>query len=210
MDAMQSVSDKVLTRIHRKPSGFAFSGKDFLDLASRASVDKALSTLARSGRIRRIARGVYDRPRASEELGGELSPDYDQVAQAIARSNGVRIEAPGAGAANLLGLSTQVPAKIVYLTNGTSRTFRIGDQTIAFERVGPRQLRAKAGTSSLVVQALRYLGKDRMEEAVIEHLRTHLSPSERRSLLRDARYTSDWVFEVIKRVASQETPDHGR
>jgi len=206
---MQSVTDKVLNRIQRKPRGSTFSGKDFLDLASRASVDKALSTLAQAGQIRRVCRGVYDYPRVSEELGGELSPDYDQVAQAIARSNGVRIEASGAWAANLLGLSTQVPAKIVYLTNGTSRTFRVGKQAIAFERVGPRQLRAKPGTSSLVVQALCHLGKDRVDEGLVEHLKTHLSPSERKSLLRDARYTSDWIFEVIKRIASGGGHGHG-
>jgi hypothetical protein len=200
---MQSVSDKVLSRIQRKPRGSAFSGKDFLDLASRASVDKALSTLAQAGQVRRVSRGVYDYPRVSEELGGELSPDYDQVAQAIARSNAVRIEASGAWAANLLGLSTQVPAKIVYLTNGTSRTFRVGNQAIAFERVGPRQLGAKPGTSSLVVQALRHLGKDGVDEGVIEHLRARLGPAERKSLLRDARYTPDWIFEVVKRIASQ-------
>jgi hypothetical protein len=206
---MQSISDKVLSRIQRKPHRRAFSGKDFLDLASRASVDKALSTLAQAGRIRRVSRGIYDCPRVSEELGGELSPDYDQVAQAIARSNGIRIEASGAWAANLLGLSTQVPAKIVYLTNGTSRRFRVGNQVIAFERVGARQLRAKPGTSSLVVQALHHMGRDRVDEGVIEHLRRRLGPSERKSLLRDARYIPDWVFEVIKRIASQGGRDHG-
>ena len=199
---MQSVSDKILARIHRKRRGVAISGKDFLDLASRASVDKALSALAKAGQIRRVSRGVYDYPRVSAELGGELSPDYDQVAHAIARSNGVRIEASGAWAANLLGLSTQVPAKIVYLTNGTSRTLQVGNQTIAFERVSPKELRAKPGTSSLVVQALRYLGKEHVDEGTVRHLQERLSPAEQRALIRDARYTADWIFEVLKRIAS--------
>ncbi len=140
---MQSLADKTITRIQRKGRGFAFSGKDFLDLGSRASVDKALSKLTEDGQIRRISRGIYDYPRVSKALGGELSPDYDQVAHAIARKNGVRIEASGAWAANLLGLSPQVPAKIVYLTNGTSRSYRIGNQTIEFQRVGPKDLPAK-------------------------------------------------------------------
>ena len=129
---MQSVSDKILTRIQRKRRGFAFSGKDFLDLGTRSSVDRALSALSESGSIRRVCRGIYDYPRVNAKLGGELSPDYDQAAHAIARRNGVRIEPSGAWAANLLGLTTQVPGRIVYLTNGTSRSYAIGTRPSSF------------------------------------------------------------------------------
>jgi hypothetical protein len=138
------------------------------------------------------------------DLGGQLSPDYDQVARTIARNNAVRIEASDAWAANLLGLSTQVPGKIVYLTNGTSRTYRVGRQLIAFRRIGPKELRAKSGASNLVVQALRHLGRDGVDQTVIDHLRKRLTRSEQKVLLRDARYTSDWIFEVLKRIAAEE------
>ena len=201
---MLSVSEKILARIRRRGRGCAFSGKDFLDIATRASVDKSLSALTCHGEIRRVLRGIYDYPRLNPDLGGQLSPDYDQVARAIARNNAVRIEASGAWAANLLGLSAQIPAKIVYLTNGTSRTYRIGRQTIAFRRVSPRELRAKPGTSSLVVQALRHLGRDGVDQTVIDYLRKRLTPSERKALIRDARYTSDWIFEILKRIAAEQ------
>jgi len=199
---MQSISDKILTRIQRKGRGFAFSGKDFLDLASRTSVDKAFSALTKKNTIRRVCRGIYDYPRMNQKLGGELSPDYDQVAQAIARRNGARIEASGAWATNLLGLSTQVPAKIVYLTDGTLRTYEIGGQTIQFRRVHPKELfPAKKGPATLVVQALLHLGKEHVDQDVIEHLRQRLPKKERQALLKDTRYTTDWVYETIKKIA---------
>lgn len=199
---MQSVTDKILTRIRRNGRGHAFSSKDFLDIGTRASVDHALSTLTKRGEIRRVARGIYDYPKVNPELGGELSPDYDSVARAIARKNGVRIEPSGAWAANLLGLSTQVPAKIVYLSNGTSRAYQVGSQKIAFQRVSPKELLPKSGPSTLVVQALRYLGQDQVDDSVVRQVRDRLSPSDRKALLRDARYTADWIFEVVKRIAA--------
>ena len=199
---MQSVTDKILTRIRRNGRCHAFSGKDFLEIASRASVDHALSALSKAGKIRRVARGIYDYPKLNPDLGGELSPDYDSVARAIARKNGVRIEPSGAWAANLLGLTTQVPAKIVYLTNGTSRTYQVGNQKIAFQRVGPKELLPKPGASILVVQSLRHLGQDHVDDAVVRQLRDRLSPGDRKSLLRDARYSADWIFEVVKRIAA--------
>ncbi len=199
---MQSVLDKILTRIRRKWRGHAFSSKDFLDIGSRASVDHALSALAKTGQIRRVTRGIYDYPKVNSDLGGELSPDCDSVARAIARKNGVRIEPTGAWAANLLGLSTQVPAKVIYLTNGTSRTYQVGNQKIAFQRVGPKELLPKPGPSILVVQAMRHLGQDRVDDSVVRQLRNRLSPADRKALLRDARYAADWVLEIVKKIAA--------
>lgn len=201
---MQSVSEKVLRRIQRKGRGFSFSGKDFLDLATRPSVDKALSTLADAGQIRRVLRGIYDYPRINDTLGGELSPDYDQVAQAIARSTGTRIEPSGSWAANLLGLSTQVPGKIVYLTNGTTRNYRVGNQTITFKRAAPKELLAKSPITSTVIQALRSFGRDGVDANVVTHLRSRLTDRDRKALLRDARYGEDWILETVKAIATAE------
>jgi len=198
---MKSVLDKVLASIKSKGRGFAFSGKDFLHLGPRTSVDHALSTLATKGEIRRLHRGIYDYPHFDEQLGGQLSPDVDAVAKAIARKTGVRIQASGAWAANLLGLSTQVSAKILYLTDGTSRKYCIGSQTIDFKRVGPKDLIGKREASSLVAQALRYLGKDRVNEQMIKQLRRRLTEADCKALPADLRYSADWIYEVAKKIA---------
>lgn len=185
--------------------GFAFTARDFLDLGSQGTVFMALSTLARLGKIRRISRGVYDYPRHSELLEGSLAPDFDQVAHAIARKAGIRIQPSGALAANLLGLSEQVPAKILYLTDGRSRTISIGSQTITFKQTSPKELLPNEKTA-LIVHALRFLGKEAIAVDVIHKLRKLLSPAERKRLLKDAKYTSTWVPDAVRRIA-EERPD---
>ena len=199
---MESVKDKIVKRVWRRGRGYAFSSKDFLNLGSRASVDRALSDLVREEKIRRVARGLYDYPRVSELLGGELSPDADQVAQAVARKHGQTIVASGPWAANVLGLTTQVPARIVYLTEGPPREFRVGRQEVEFRRVAPSSLRGADNVmSGLVVQALRHLGSDRVDVDVVDRLRQRLTAADKRRLLADARYAPDWVHAVAKQIA---------
>src|ERR1700691_3425854 len=177
---MQTMRDQIVARIERLGEGKAFSAKDFLDIASRGTIDMALGSLARSGTIRRIRRGLYDMPKVNPTLGGKLSPDIDEAAQAIARRQRWKIVPEGAWAANLLGLSTQVPAKIIYLTDGPSKQVEIGRRSIHFKHARPKAMAGLEGKFALVVQALRYLGKEGVSTREIQTLRTALSPAEKR------------------------------
>ena len=201
---MQSIQNKILARIRGRGRGCAFSSKDFLDLGNRNSVDKALSRLCTQGIIRRVSTGIYDFPRKDEELGGKLSPDIHQVAHAIARKNGVRIQPSGAQAANLLGISTQVPAQVVYLTNGKSRTVNVANRTLIFKRVEPREMQPGSDIGFLVTQALRYMGRDQVGKNVIDYLRRQLSDSDRKKLLKEAQYLEDWIWEAARRIATKK------
>ena len=203
---MISVIDKVLARIRRQGQGSCVTAKDFLDLGSRASVDHALSVLAVQGDIRRVCRGVYEHPKEGKLVPGPMPTDFDQVARAIARSTGTRIQATGAVAANLLGLSDQVPAKVLYLTDGLSRTIRIDSRTLQFKRVRPKELVANE-KSALVVQALRFIGRKSLTKDVFARIRRGLAPRERQRLLKDAQYTSDWIADAARCIA-KESP-HG-
>jgi hypothetical protein len=196
------MSDRILKRIQNMGRGFAFTAKDFLDFGKRGAVDMALSSLTKAGKIRRVCRGVYDYPVQSELLGDRLAPDFDQVAHAIARNTGAQIQPTGAIAANLLGLSDQVPAKIEYLTNGRSRTVRIGSQTITLKKTRPKELLPNE-TSATVVQALLFLGRDAINNDLIVRLRRILTPAQRRRLLKDAKYTSDWVADTVRHIAEE-------
>jgi predicted transcriptional regulator of viral defense system len=138
---MQTMQDQILKRIGRLGAGKVFSAKDFLDIATRGSIDMALGTLTRKGTIRRIRRGLYDMPKVNPALGGKLSPDIDEAAQAIARRQRWKIVPEGARAANLLGLSTQVPAKITYLTDGPSKEVEIGRRSVHFKHARPKPSR---------------------------------------------------------------------
>src|SRR5260370_38223400 len=156
---MQTMRDQIVARIERLGEGKAFSAKDFLDIASRTMIDVTLADLALDGKIRRVRRGLYDMPRVNPSLGGKLSPDIDEAARAIARRQKWKIVPEGAWAANLLGLSTQVPAKIVYLTDGPNNEVAIGRRSIYFKHARPKALAGLEGKFALAVQPIRHLGK---------------------------------------------------
>jgi hypothetical protein len=200
---MQTMRDQIVARIERLGAGKAFSAKDFLDIASRGTIDMALSGLTRSGIIRRVRRGLYDMPKVSTALGGKLSPDIDEAARAIARRQRWTIVPEGAWAANMLGLSTQVPAKITYLTDGPNKEVPIGRRSIRFKHARPKAMAGLEGKLALVVQALRYLGKESVGTKAIETLRAGLSAAEKRKLLKDARFGVDWIYEVAKKIAEK-------
>ncbi|HEV2987214.1 MAG TPA: DUF6088 family protein [Candidatus Angelobacter sp.] len=200
---MQTMQDQIVARIEHLGAGEAFSAKDFLDIASRTLIDVTLAKLTGSGKIRRIRRGLYDVPKINSALGGVLSPDIDEAARAIARRQRWKIVPEGAWAANLLGLSTQVPAKIIYLTDGPSKEIAIGRRIISFKHARPKTIAGLEGKLALVVQALRYLGKEGVGTLEIEKLRSALSAAEKRKLLKDSRYGADWIYEVTKKIAEK-------
>src|SRR5262245_37583749 len=124
MDA--TIPDKIIDRLRRQGRGTVFTPKDFLAIGSRDAVDQALSRLAKAETVQRLGRGLYYYPKMNKRLGIAIPPDVDEIADAFARQTGSRIAPSGATAANSLGLTTQVPAKPVYLTDGRSRQLRIG------------------------------------------------------------------------------------
>jgi predicted transcriptional regulator of viral defense system len=200
---MQTMRDQIVARIERLGEGKAFSAKDFLDIASRTTIDVTLASLKQDGKVRRIRRGLYDMPRINPALGGELSPDIDEAARAIARRQRWKIVPDGAWAANLLGLSTQVPSKITYLTDGPNHEVPIGRRKIHFKHARPKAMAGPEGKIALVVQALRYLGKDGVGAGEIDTLRAGLTPAEKRQLVKDTRFGVDWIYEVAKRIAEK-------
>jgi predicted transcriptional regulator of viral defense system len=200
---MQTMQDKIVARIERLGEGKAFSAKDFLDIASRGTIDMTLSGLTRNGTIRRIQRGLYDMPKVNPALGGKLSPDIDEAARAVARRQRWKIVPDGAWAANLLGLSTQVPSKITYLTDGPNHEVLIGRRTIHFKHARPKAMTGPEGKIALVAQALRYLGKDGVGAREIDTLRAELTPAEKRQLVKDTRFGVDWIYEAAKQIAEK-------
>ncbi|MBT3379182.1 MAG: hypothetical protein HN742_36625 [Lentisphaerae bacterium] len=199
---MQSVYNKIHNRIKGSGRGSVFTNKDFLDLGARASVDVALASLVHDGVLRRVTRGIYDYPQASALLGGVLAPAPDKVAKAVARKSSARIQPNGAWAANMLGLSTQVPAKIVYLTDNRNRDISIGRTVIQFRR--SEKLLPGSELTVLLICALRHLGKTGTREADLESLRGRLSAKNRTTILREARYAEGWVYETLRRLCRPE------
>lgn len=197
---MQPVDTKILSRIYGRGRGWAFTKTDFVADFDEANIHKALSTLEKSGRIRRVLRGVYDYPRFSELLGETLSPDIDQVAHALARKFKWRIHPSGDVALNLLGLSTQVPAHWSYLSDGPDKDYQIGTQRLTFRKTALKDMGFTQQDAGLLVQALKALGKDLVDDAVIEILRARWSNNEKARILRDTRTVTGWIYSCIKRI----------
>ena len=200
---MQAIEEKIISRIYGRGRGWAFTKTDFVAGFGEANIHQALSALARTGRIRRVCHGVYDYPRHSELLGQALSPDIDQVAAALARKFNWRIQPSGDAALNLLGLSTQVPGRWVYLSDGPSREYPIGEegrQTLAFRKSSLKDTGFRHRESGLLVQALKALGKERVDTKAVETLRSRLEPKLRRQILADTRAVTGWILRIIKQV----------
>jgi hypothetical protein len=196
----QSLESKLKVRIAAAGAGSVFSPSHFLDLGNRAAVDKALSRLAAAGTIRRLGRGLYDIPQ-QHPLLGTLAPDPEAIARAVAGRDGIRLQPTGAYAANLLGLSEQVPAKIVFLTDGASRAVRVGSQTITLRKRAPSRMRTHDRLSGLLIHALQYLGQPHVTRARIAHLRRTLPPTERRKLLKDLPLAPAWMHPIFREIA---------
>lgn len=200
---MQTIEDKIVSRIYGRGRGWAFSANDFSADFGRNTVDWVFSNLIAAGKIRRVYRGIYDYPKYSELLQQELSPDFDHVAQAFARKFNWRIQPSGDAALNLLGLSTQVPGRLEYLSDGPNRQYDIGNYTLAFKKSALKDVGFKHRESGLLVQALKALGKERLDESVIATLRKQLDETACKRVLKDTVTATGWVYEAIKRVCGE-------
>ena len=197
----ESIESKILRRIVGKKKGWVFAPSHFHDLGNRAAVDQALSRLVRSGDIRRLARGLYDYPRKHPDFG-DLPPSVERITAALAEKDNLKIQPSGAYAANLLGLSDQVPAKIVLLTDGSSRVVQVGNWLIKFKKTTPKNMATAGRVSGLVIQALRYMKQENIDDMIINKLKRRLSVEDKKQLVSDLRYAPAWIGEIFKQLNS--------
>jgi len=201
---MESIEHKILSIIqNKKAEGYAFSSIDFIDTFSRDSIDKALSTLVKKKKIRRVTRGIYDYPEYSDLLQQELSPNIEEVAKALARKFNWRIAISGESALNILGLSTQVVGRYIYLSDGANRTYDIQGTTLEFKKASLKNIGFQYDESKLIVQALKALGKEHITQEVIDKVRSHIDPKMYKQILNDTRTTTIWIYDAIKQICAE-------
>ena len=188
-----------VSRIYGKRRGWVFTLNHFFDLGSRTAVAQSLSRLVKSKTIRRLAHGIYDYPKKHPTLG-DLPADYERIAQALAGRDNLKIQPTGAYAANLLGLSEQVPARIVFLTDGSNRTVQINKRKIVLKKTTPKNMATAGRISGLVIQALRHLGQDHVEGNIIGMLKKRLSDADKRQLMNDLRYAPVWIGNIFRQL----------
>ena len=195
----QSVASKVVRTIYGHGSGWVFTPISFNAMGSRSAVANALSRLKHDGIIRQLAVGLYDYPKQDPEFG-ILSPSLDAIIAALQLRHGVRLQPAGGYAANILGLSTQVPMRIVFLTDGPSRELKIGNMVIILKRTTPRNMATVGRISGTVIQALRWLGKRHVDAEVVAKLQRVLDTKALDQLMKDIGYAPIWIADIIRQL----------
>lgn len=190
--------DPISLRIESMPAGEVFIISDFSDLADDAAIRKVLSRLEDDGAIRRIMRGVYDCPEYSKFLDEYVEPKPDKVAHALARNYGWTIVPCGDTALNMLGLSTQVPAVWLYVSDGTYKEYTYGNTIIKFKRTTNKEISKISYKTALVIQALKALGKENITAEIINKIAASTTDEEKAAMFTEAKYATSWIYDIIK------------
>lgn len=187
-------------RINQSEIGTVYVAIDFVDISDKTSVNAYLARLVDEGLIRRVLRGVYDKPEYNDFLEEYVAPSPDKVANALARNFGWTIVPCGDTALNLLGLSTQVPAAWVYVSDGTYKEYAYDNTTIQFKRTTNKEVSKLSYKTALTVQSLKALGKDKIDDTIINRLSKILTSEEKKTMFEEAKAATSWIYEYIKLI----------
>ncbi|MBS0646253.1 MAG: hypothetical protein JSR97_06645 [Verrucomicrobia bacterium] len=190
------IEAKVAAKLEILPKGTVLFVDDFLDYGSPESIKKALLRLKEKGLLVRLAHGIYLHPKTDKELG-ILFPSTEEIAKAIARRDKSRIVPTGVQALNKLGLSTQIPMKVVFLTDGAARSIKVGNRTITFKKTSPKNLLPKGEISSLAIQALKTIGQNKVDDDVLKKLNAILEKERKENILHDAKLAPAWINKIL-------------
>lgn len=196
---MQSVEDQIEKHIKAKPRGTLLFPEDFSRFGTSVAIRKALQRLKERGFIKPVAHGIYTRPKTSDYIG-ELLPSAEEVAKGIAERDKIRLVPTGAYAQHALGLTTQIPLNLVFLTDGAPRTIKVGKRTIKLKKTTPRNLMARGPISSLIIQALRDMGKDQVTSEDENRIIQLLRQEESRNLKYDISLAPEWIKAIMKKA----------
>jgi len=197
---MTSTDDKIEQKIKSLKQGTIVFTEDFQNYGSPGAVKVALHRIVKKGLLHNLARGIYAKPTFSKLLNKEVLPGAEEVALAIAKRDKARLLPTGAYAQNALGLSTQVPLRMVYLTDGSPRTIKIGKRSIQFKKTTPKNLALKGKISKLVVQALKDIGKDKATPQELEKIQSLLLKEDKQDLKHDIALAPQWIAEVMAKA----------
>ena len=196
---------EIRARILAAEDGAVFVAPDFADIADTATIRQGLKRLYQSGIIRRIIRGIYEKPKYSKLLDEYVAADPDAVAKALARCYHWTIAPCGNTALNLLGLSTQVTAVWSYISDGPYKTYEWNSTKLEFKHRTNKEITGLSYMTSLVIQALKTLGRTNVTPEIIQTLSEKLSESEKQACLKEATESTDWVYDTIRKMCGGDT-----
>ncbi len=201
---MDKICDNIKKRITSFPDGEVFFTSDFIDISSLSTIRKCLGRLVQEGTIRRVIDGAYEKPKYSYILNEFLPIDPDIVANALARKYHWTIAPCGDVALNKLGLSTQVPVTWSYVSDGPYRKYEWENIILSFNHRTNREISLMSNISIMVIEALKTLGQDKVDEHTVLTLKNNLNAKEKEHLLQETMDSSSWIYEIISKVCKNE------
>lgn len=198
-----SISQKILERIHTGVKDDVYIVADFLDFGEYDAIRKALIRLETKGEIQRILLGVYYAPQYSSLINEYEAPSPNKVAEALARKYNWTIAPCGDTALNQLGLSTQVPSKWSYISDGPYREVALENLTIEFKHRNNREISGMSTLTAMIIQALKALGKDHIDSRHIGIIRRRLSSEEKKTVMEEAQQSNMWIYNMVKRICAE-------
>lgn len=198
----QNIENTIKNKAYGHDRGWCFTPKDFNGLGSEAAIRKGLSRLVNKGFIRRLAQGLYEYPRKHEKLG-YLPPSVDKIAKAISERDNIKVQPSGAYAANLLGLSEQVPSRVVFVTDGPFKKIKIGKTEIILKKTTAKNMANAETPLGLVIQALKHIGKDNLAKPMLQKLKKRILTIDEKNLQRGLLHAPAWIREVILKLQGE-------
>ncbi len=197
---MQTIENKLISRIYGHGRGWVFTQIDFIDLAPRGTIDWVLRKLEKEGTIKRALRGIYYYPEISTLLNEQLPVEIPLVAQALAKKFGWTIVPSGETALNILGISNQVPSTYVYITNGRNVSYKIERRELIFKKGMYKETTFVNMESAILVQALKAYGKENLDNEALKKFKLAVPPTTRKKILKDTRSVTGWVYQFIQKI----------
>ena len=197
-----NIENQILNKIKKAKKGTLFFTENFINIGSPDAIRKALERLVKNQALERVSAGMYVRPEIDPYIG-KVPPNIEAIAQAIAERDGARIVPTGVYALNRLGLSTQVPMNVIYLTDGSARKVNIDNRSIVFKRVSPKNVATVGEISGLVIQALRTIGKENVKEDEIIKIQELLRKEKHTRLAHDIRLAPSWIRAIMQPILNQ-------
>ena len=195
-----TLENKIINKIKKAKRGQAFFVGDFLAFGNSKACAKILERLVQNEQLVRVGRGIYSLPKKSKLLGTYIMPTVEEIAKDIARRDKARIIPAGLYAMNMLGLSTQVPLKAVYLTDGTPRKLEIGGRVLVFKKTAPKNLSARGEISGLIIQALKAIGKENLTDDIEKKVFELLKKEKPENIANDIKLAPEWIRIVMRKV----------
>lgn len=199
-----NTENQILRKVKKAKKGTLFFTENFTNIGTPDALRKALERLVKNQLLERVAAGIYVRPEIDPYIG-KVSPSIEMIAKAIAKRDGARIVPTGVYALNRLGLSTQIPMNIIYLTDGSARKVNIDNRSIVFKRVTPKNVATVGEISGLAIQALRTIGKENVREDEILKIQELLKKEKRTRLEHDIRLAPSWIRTIMQPILKQST-----